>query len=77
MELMPDPIQPQIDTLSKIISSVLHKKCITYRRHGLNGELLKPMRHRFEVKGGESLSQAFARNVASHNPMFEKLSGRR
>lgn len=61
----PLPERLQHRSIAEIMSSVMRGKRITYRRYGQHGELLKPMHHRFEVKGGENHIQAMARNISA------------
>ena len=63
-------------SFTQVVSETLRRKCITYRRHGQHGELLKPMHHRFEVKGGESHTQAMVRNLSTNNAFFKRLCQR-
>ncbi len=60
-------------SFTELVRSTYSRNCITYRRHGQNGELLKPMHHRFEVKGGENQSQALVRNLTMNNAFFKRL----
>lgn len=54
----------------------LSKRCVTWRRYGLSGELRRPMVHRFEVKGGDKLIALVAENVTRSNALFHRLSKR-
>lgn len=48
-------------------------KRITFRHYG-NGNK-RPMYHRFEVRGGVSLSMLMAENVTKSNALFRRLQG--
>lgn len=63
-------------SFTQLVSRTFKRKCITYRRHGKNGELLKPMHHRFEVKGGHSNLEALTENITTNNPLFKRLCQR-
>jgi hypothetical protein len=60
------------ETLSQIVSWSLKAKRVTFRRHGEHGELLKPMFHRFEVKGGASALAALPVQM-NNNPLYSAL----
>lgn len=45
----------RFESLSSMMEHLYHGKRVTYRTHGLHGELRRPMIHRFEVKGGETV----------------------
>lgn len=52
------------------------RRCITWRRYGKNGELRRPMVHRFEVKGGDKLSVLLVANLTANNQFFKRLCSR-
>lgn len=54
----------------------MHAKRVTYRRYGLNGELRRPMIHRFEVRGGEPVTQLMANSIMQTNGLLKRLMKR-
>lgn len=60
-------------TFADFIGDTMHSKRVTFRSHGKNGELRKPMVHRFRVKGGISLLELMVQNVTNCNSLFQRL----
>jgi hypothetical protein len=63
-------------SFSAMVSDAYTRQCITYRVHGQHGELRKPVRHRFAVKGGISTMEAMRDTMSMRNPLLERLSKR-
>lgn len=63
-------------SFSQMLHWVMNAKRVSYRRHGNHGELKRPMMHRFEVKGGETLVQALSRNLEYRNTLLQRLMQR-
>ena len=58
---------------AEYLSNLMRDKRVTYRRHGVNGELRKPMMHRFPVKGGVSVLDAMADQIYQTSPILKLL----
>lgn len=61
-------------TFSELVNHAYSAQRVTYRIHGMHGELRKPMFHRFPVRGGISMRDAMIDTISMRNPLFEKLS---
>ncbi len=66
----------EAENFAAALSWAFHAKRVTYRCYGKNGELRRPMIHRFEVKGGCTVGAIVANNVTRSNPLFKRLQAR-
>lgn len=64
---------PTSRELSSVIAATMSAKRVSWRRYGLNGEKRRPIVHRFEVKGGATMMDAFVENLTRNNLLFEAL----
>lgn len=46
---------------------------VSYRRYGLNGEHSRPIIHRFDIKGGDTMMDLFKANFTSSNQLLRRL----
>jgi hypothetical protein len=58
------------------IMIISRRRNITFRRYGFNGELKRPMFHRFEVKGGVSVLDLLTDNITRCNGLLMRLAGK-
>lgn len=58
---------------SELWRTSLRRRCVTFRYYGPNKSLRRPMFHRFEVKGGFTMMEAFADNIVKSNALFRAL----
>lgn len=50
---------------------------VTYRRHGKDEELRRPLIHRFAVRGAKSVSCLIAENITRSNSLLARLQARK
>lgn len=62
-----------MQTFSDLFRNMQTKKNVSYRRFGIHGDQERPIFHRFEIKGGETLLQAIGRNVTANNTLLQRL----
>jgi hypothetical protein len=55
---------------------ILHRPRVSFRRYGLRGEHLRPIVHRFDIKGGARIIDAISMNVTKCNSLLERLQVR-
>lgn len=59
--------------IGELWHGALSRRCVTFRYYGPNNSRRRPMFHRFEVKGGVTLIEAFADNIVKHNVLYRRL----
>lgn len=66
----------KFQTLGEFMGALCNEPRITFRIHGMHGELRKAMFHRFPVKGGISQREYIAQNISRSNSLLEALTSR-
>lgn len=66
-------MQSDTGRVSELWNGAMSRRCVTFRYYGPNNSRRRPMFHRFEVKGGFTMMEAFADNIAKHNSLFRRL----
>lgn len=59
-----------------MLGPMMHRRNVSFRRFGPNGEYRRPLFHRFEVKGGVSGLNVMIENIYSTSPLLRALYGR-
>jgi hypothetical protein len=49
------------------------RRRVSYRRYGLNGEHRRPIVHRFDIKGGDTMMDLIKASITQSNPLLRRL----
>lgn len=62
--------------VSKTWDDSFKRPRVSYRRYGLNGEYRRPIIHRFDIKGGDTVMDLMTENITRSNSLLRRLQGR-
>lgn len=58
-------------SVSMLISN--QRRCVSWRKYGLNGEKRRAIIHRFEIIGGDTLADVMMENIHRSNHLLRSL----